>query len=412
MKYNEIRDLKDFWEKHARHDPLWAILSDPSKKGRKWNARDFFETGQREISILMFRLRSLKIDVARTATLDFGCGVGRLTQALAGYFDRVAGVDISETMIDMANDFNRFPDRVRYICNPSDRLEVFEDGEFDFIYTNIVLQHLLPELTLRYFEEFLRVLRPGGLLIFQLPSHVRENEAAPPAAGPMSDDAYASSLRLEEISPSPRKPSAEISLKVTVKNLCCGDWIRNEAAPIRLGNHWLSGDGKTMLIQDDGRADLPHSLAAGEECLIVLTVKTPPYEGDYQCEIDLVHEGIYWFKDKGGSTLRFPLEVKSVPAEIRPEPVTSKMRTRVDDLADAAAADDIYRALPPEEEDPGEFPMHGIRRDEVIDFFQSRGDAVIRVEDDERGGREWSGFRYFVRKKPQLFLDDLGGNGK
>src|SRR5687768_5571429 len=46
------------WEQHARHDPLWAILSDPSFRDRKWNATQFFETGAREISLLILDRKS------------------------------------------------------------------------------------------------------------------------------------------------------------------------------------------------------------------------------------------------------------------------------------------------------------------------------------------------------------------
>ena len=412
---NDICSVSEYWEKQAKSDPLWAILSDPAKKGRKWNPKDFFETGQREISILMFRLKSLKIDVSRTKALDFGCGIGRLTQALAGHFERVTGVDVSETMIRLANRFNRFPDRVAYVANQSEHLRILEDADFDFVYSNIVLQHLQPALTLGYLEEFRRILRPGGLLIFQLPSHRLKDEAVRPAAAVMADDAYSSSLRLVEFPPSPQKPSAQLSLWVFVKNAGRGEWVRDEAAPIRLGNHWLSGDGKSMLIQDDGRADLPRVLEAGEKCLVELKVKTPPEEGDYQCEIDLVHEGIYWFKEKGAATVRFGLRVVSeagdevTQAAALPSPVAAPASASGPALKHNAPhpsgvrlpenPDDIYRELPAQAEDPGDFPMHGIPRAQVIDFFQSRGDVVIRVEEDEHGGREWVGYQYYVSRK-------------
>ena len=61
------RDIRDHWERQARLDPLWAILSDPAKKGRKWRPAEFFETGRNEISVLMFRLRVLGIPVSPAA---------------------------------------------------------------------------------------------------------------------------------------------------------------------------------------------------------------------------------------------------------------------------------------------------------------------------------------------------------
>jgi hypothetical protein len=49
----------DFWEEAAQRDPLFAILSDPSRRGRRWDLESFFETGRREISLLLYQLQRL-----------------------------------------------------------------------------------------------------------------------------------------------------------------------------------------------------------------------------------------------------------------------------------------------------------------------------------------------------------------
>lgn len=49
----------------------------------------------------------------RGLALDFGCSVGPLTQALARHFDRVAGADISDTVLGHARRLNALPDRLR-----------------------------------------------------------------------------------------------------------------------------------------------------------------------------------------------------------------------------------------------------------------------------------------------------------
>src|SRR4026207_476011 len=117
MRTRAMANLDDkeqvFWDRHARHDPLWAILSDPTKTGRRWDLRSFLETGRREVSLLMYQLRALKVDVDRKAALDFGCGAARPSQPLAAHFQRVVGLDISPEMIRLARDINQFPDRVQ-----------------------------------------------------------------------------------------------------------------------------------------------------------------------------------------------------------------------------------------------------------------------------------------------------------
>src|ERR1700682_912533 len=49
--------------------------------------------------------------------LDFGCGVGRLTQGPASYFASVRGVDIAPSMIELAKRHNRYPDVCHYDLN-------------------------------------------------------------------------------------------------------------------------------------------------------------------------------------------------------------------------------------------------------------------------------------------------------
>jgi SAM-dependent methyltransferase len=101
--------------------------------------------------------------------LDFGCGVGRLSQALADRFQEVVGVDIAESMVAKAHEFNRHGNRVRYVVHGSDDLSCFADGLFDLVYSVITLQHIPPEAAAAYIGEFFRVLRPGGTAIFQVP---------------------------------------------------------------------------------------------------------------------------------------------------------------------------------------------------------------------------------------------------
>lgn len=146
-----------FWEDAAQRDPLWAILSDPAKRGRRWELRAFFETGRREISLLLYQLRQLRHFPRTGPALDFGCGVGRLTQALATTFAEVVGVDLSPTMIRLANRLNQHSRTARYILNQSPDLAQFPSAGFDFVYSDTVLQHLEPDAARRYVKEFLRV---------------------------------------------------------------------------------------------------------------------------------------------------------------------------------------------------------------------------------------------------------------
>ena len=49
--------------------------------------------------------------VDNQSALDFGCGVGRLSHALADLFLNVTGIDVSPTMVAKANELNNNPDK-------------------------------------------------------------------------------------------------------------------------------------------------------------------------------------------------------------------------------------------------------------------------------------------------------------
>jgi len=164
-----LQELQRNWESLAQEDPLWSICTDPEKRHHRWEIDEFFATGKREIEIVMEHLRGLEIPIDRSApALDFGCGVGRLTRALAEYFPDCFGVDISPTMIRLAEDFNLSYPRCHFRLNQSPDLQIFEDRCFGFIYTSIVFQHIERSYVEKYLAELVRTLKPGGILVFQI----------------------------------------------------------------------------------------------------------------------------------------------------------------------------------------------------------------------------------------------------
>jgi SAM-dependent methyltransferase len=82
----------------------------------------------------------------------------------------VVGVDLSPSMIRLAQQYNHQPDRCRYSVNASPDLARFPTGSFDFILSYLTLQHIPPRFTKRYLREFVRVVTRGGMICFQLPS--------------------------------------------------------------------------------------------------------------------------------------------------------------------------------------------------------------------------------------------------
>ena len=162
-------DLKTSWTSLGQEDPLWAILSDPTKRGGLWDLNEFLSTGEEEVRRLFRMLKSRGQTVVRDRAVDFGCGVGRVTQALGGRFTEVHGLDISEPMVAEARRIGKDLMHVHYHVLEDHRLP-FGDDTIDFVYSRMVFQHMNTALALLYIGEFLRILRPKGMAIFQTPT--------------------------------------------------------------------------------------------------------------------------------------------------------------------------------------------------------------------------------------------------
>ena len=155
---------------------MWAICTDPSKRNRQWTQEEFFATGRKEIEAVLGYAARVGLCIDRTSpALDFGCGVGRLTRALAKYFPECCGVDISPTMISMARELNGDRPGCYFQLNQDTQLQRLQDNYFGFVYSSLVLQHIAPPGSHQYIAELIRVLKPGGVLIFQAPERLRAN---------------------------------------------------------------------------------------------------------------------------------------------------------------------------------------------------------------------------------------------
>jgi SAM-dependent methyltransferase len=176
---HDLSEIQKNWDELGKLDPLYAIKVGTrkedgeweSKKGGEWDISEFFQTGIDEINNIMKEIDQLSLKLSYTRALDFGCGVGRVTQALSKYFETVDGVDIAPSMIEQANIYNKYKDNVHYYLNNKNSLEIFQDNTYDFIYSVEVLHHMHPRYQENYLSELLRILSPEGLLVFELPSN-------------------------------------------------------------------------------------------------------------------------------------------------------------------------------------------------------------------------------------------------
>lgn len=79
---------------------------------------------------------------------------------------------------------------------------------------------------------------------------------------------------------------------------------------VNLGDRWLDPVTSRVVNDLDGRTALAADLPPGGETELTLPVNAPKEPGDYVLEIDMIHEGVTFFHEKGSQTLRINVKVE------------------------------------------------------------------------------------------------------
>ena len=158
-----IRNSTDEWRAIAQGpNLLYHIYSTAAKQRDGWTDEDFYASGRQDWGQFLSHWQHFESDVGGTC-VEIGCGVGRLTAALAQHFDTVVALDVSEHMIARARQvvggnvtFHQVSGNV--IPVPS--------ASVDAVFTVHVLQHLDDRRAIAsYLDDAYRVLRPGGTIM-------------------------------------------------------------------------------------------------------------------------------------------------------------------------------------------------------------------------------------------------------
>ena len=158
--------MKKYWEERATLNAAWYVDTTVD-----WDAPDmvrFFETGRR---IVAEALDQVSPNVAppsgRELAVEIGSGLGRVCAALSERFDRVVGIDVAAGMVSRAHELVARPN-VSFEVGDGTTLRPLPDASADLVLSFTVFQHVLrPSVIEGYLAEAARVLRPGGLLVFQ-----------------------------------------------------------------------------------------------------------------------------------------------------------------------------------------------------------------------------------------------------
>ena len=165
-----LPQLKARWEKLAGKNPYYYANSD-TKSGYKVDEFELRQSGEADY------LKYVEQDVILgnalgnfqdKVVLEIGVGVGRLTEFFCQNFRHVHGLDISPSMLNIAQKRLMAYNNLRLIENAGNDIP-FPDKSFDLIFSYLVFKHLPADSLIQdYFKEITRTLKPSGLAKIQL----------------------------------------------------------------------------------------------------------------------------------------------------------------------------------------------------------------------------------------------------
>jgi SAM-dependent methyltransferase len=164
----------EYWARIGAEAPHWSVLTQEKyRPGRIGQTRaEFYATGAKDRELVRGMLARHGIAPSALRRLvEFGCGVGRATLALAEDFAEVVGCDISPSHLALARRAAAEAGRDNITWFRATVERPMPGGRYDLWYSRLVLQHNPPPVIAWLLETALARLAPGGVAIFQVPTH-------------------------------------------------------------------------------------------------------------------------------------------------------------------------------------------------------------------------------------------------
>jgi SAM-dependent methyltransferase len=175
--YAMLLRIRTAWQSFGETEPHWSVITHEPylSKNIEKNLDALYASGVAEVDQALAFLSRNHIDLSNARrALDYGCGVGRLTVALARRFPAVLGIDVSEKHIDLARRYAA-DHQVKNVdfMRITDLEQLNSVTHVDFILSIIVLQHNPPPIIAVVLRKLLNALNPGGCALFQVPTYCR-----------------------------------------------------------------------------------------------------------------------------------------------------------------------------------------------------------------------------------------------
>ena len=162
------------WRKYGAEKPHWSVLthSDFLPENIAHTVEEFYATGREHAKMMLNPIARSGASIDHfNRVMDFGCGVGRLTLALAPRASEIVGVDISPPHLALARERAGADTNAKFVAIDSVE-QIGSLGRFDLIVSFIVIQHNPPPVMAEILRKLLSCLTDGGFIIIQIPTYI------------------------------------------------------------------------------------------------------------------------------------------------------------------------------------------------------------------------------------------------
>src|SRR6185437_4816174 len=156
-----LESSRAFWDEKARENPYWYVSSFVDYADA--DVESFWASG----ASIWAEVKAQTGYVPRRSDIavEIGCGVGRITRAMARELGAVHAFDISRAMIERAA--RNAPENAHFHWSDGATLRPIDSGSADLVLAYLVFQHLPDQAVYaRYLNEMVRVAKPGGMIAF------------------------------------------------------------------------------------------------------------------------------------------------------------------------------------------------------------------------------------------------------
>jgi len=157
------QDMEADWDKRAEENAL-LYTSDVD------NYTDYYFFGlQSAYDLLNPVYNKLNTD---GIALEVGCGICRVLQHVANIFTGVCGTDVSQKILELGEAKYKQDHHVYFQHIDGKSLFGIKDGEWDFVYSMYVLDHIpKKEWVVSLVRDMFRITAPNGIIRIQLALH-------------------------------------------------------------------------------------------------------------------------------------------------------------------------------------------------------------------------------------------------